>query len=121
MSQPSTGKTEWIIAGVILAIGIPATLIFTKGSGSSKSKTVPYSAITACQERIRSLASHPSTVEFSMLGQSSDFGAPGGGYRVGLSFQAKNSFGLSIKHNALCKFAPGSLQITEAGAWEAKS
>ncbi len=84
------------------------------GSGSG----VPYEAIQACQDRMRSLATHPSTVKFQITGQSTDRGAPGGGYRVRLGFTAKNSFGLETRFDSLCKFAPNSLTITEAGAWE---
>src|SRR5690606_18711808 len=114
------GKEQWIIGGLILAIGLPVALFFVSCTGGKTQAKVPYEAVQACQDRVRSSANHPSTVSFSVLGQSSDFGASGGGYRVGLSFEAKNSFGLTTKFNALCKFSPGTLVIDQFDAWETK-
>jgi hypothetical protein len=98
---------------LVLCIVFLATC--SKSGGGSG---VPYTAVQACQDRMRSQATHPSTVNFSITGQSTDRGAPGGGYRVRLGFTAKNSFGLETRFDSLCTFAPNSLTITEAGAME---
>ena len=120
-------EANYLSGGQVLmgfAVAIAAIwFMATRDSGSSSggkaaSQSVPYEAVQACQDRMRSQAMHPSTVKFHITGQSTDRGAPGGGYRVRLGFSAKNSFGLETRYDSLCKFAPNSLTITEAGAWE---
>ncbi|MCC5074317.1 hypothetical protein [Xanthomonas campestris] len=113
-SNKPASQIEWIAAAVILVVGGFVAAIFL---GRSKEKEgtedVPYEAIAKCQERVRAEAAHPSTLIFSAFNQSADNGAPGGGYRVGLGFEAKNSFNLTLKFKALCKFKPDSLVIDD--------
>lgn len=113
------GKAQWLAAGAILIIGAPVAMFII--SRSESKPTVPYEAITICQEQLKSRANHPSTVSFSMLDQSTDFGAPGGGYRVYLGFEAKNSFGVELKNEGICYFAPGSLRVDNVIAREVRS
>lgn len=119
--KPNFGsQTEWITAGIILAVGIPVALIFMScsGSGSNKPASVPYEAIKACQERVRSEAMHPSTVKFQSTGQASDRDESGN-IRVRIGYTAKNSFGMESRMDSLCRFEPGSsTRIAQFGTWE---
>ncbi|MCL1550480.1 hypothetical protein [Xanthomonas nasturtii] len=113
-SNKPTSQIEWIAAAIILVVGgFGAAIFLGRSKGNDTSEQVPYEAITKCQERVRAEVAHPSTLIFSAFNQSSDNGAPGGGYRVGLGFEAKNSFNLTLKFKALCKFKPGSLVIDD--------
>ncbi|HRQ63890.1 MAG TPA: zinc ribbon domain-containing protein [Xanthomonadaceae bacterium] len=127
-SRPSYEPQQFanVVGGVVL-VGAVALFILllsrcsgtTQQSTTRPSSTVPNAAVQACRDRVRSNANHPSTVSFATFGQSTDAGGPGGGYRVRLDFTAKNSFGLELKFQALCVFAPGSSsRMVDFGAWE---
>jgi len=110
-------KSEWITAALIFVIGAPIAYGVINCSGPSK-PTVPYEAIQACKEQVKSDATHPSTVNFSSLGQATDVTSEGA-YRVRLGFTAKNSFGAELKMDSLCVFVPGSSTlIARYRAWE---
>lgn len=66
-------------------------------------------AITACRERAKQLANHPSTVDFSVL-MDAAYTAHGGGRTTLIStFTAKNSFNLEQKFKIRCLFDGGNM------------
>jgi len=110
-------STEWMAAALIFLIGAPVAYWFL-GSSDPPKPTVPYEAIKTCQEKVKSDATHPSTVVFSSSGQATDV-TKEGIYRVRLGFTAQNSFGAELKMDSLCVFEPGSAtRIARYGAWE---
>ncbi|AOJ60971.1 hypothetical protein J3L14_20505 [Burkholderia pseudomallei] len=74
-------------------------------------------AITLCQDYARSKATHPSTVDFSLLGtrvaEQSD-----GSVIAASTFTAKNGFGLELKYEVACQVNGSG--IVEAGVREAR-
>ncbi len=120
---PWLTKTQVEVMGALAFAGLLfiVVLFLSRCSTADQASTaaVPYDIIEKCRTEIRQSARHPSTVRFSLLAQSADVTAPGNGFRVGLGFTAKNSFGLEIEHEAFSVFGPNkSRQIVRSHARE---
>ncbi len=80
-------------------------------SGRSFEKVEPMEetdAVTACRAAAQRSAMHPSTVDFEMRYEFEE--ASEGRTQVRQPFTAKNSFGLELRHQALCDFSGRTLE-----------
>ena len=76
-----------------------------------------WAAKQACGAWIKSVTNHPSTVELHMITGSNVTVAPNGRRIVFLIFDAKNSFGLELRQNAVCLISPSG-ELIEASISE---
>lgn len=75
-------------------------------------------AISLCEARVKSQATHPSTVDFSRIMGTAVHEHPNGRTSVTTSFTAKNSYNLELKYNVRCLLDSSGLieaNLSEAG------
>lgn len=68
---------------------------------SEKRRRAESLAMASCQQRVRSAATFPSSVDFGWFGTDAEM-APGGIVAVTVSFTAKNALGAELPYRASC-------------------
>lgn len=115
----SETKGEWIIAAIIFFGGLlfifwpesedkkAQRLAEAKQAAASKIEAeADWAAKQTCGAWIKSVATHPSTVDLHLITGSNVTVAPNGNRIVFLIFDAENSFGLELRQKALCLISP---------------
>lgn len=103
-------KEEWIIAGVIAVVGIPLLLWYTSSNDDtpttkSNSSSGDYIKIQNCRDKIKKQLNYPAEAKFYLFTGSKvtpEF--------TGITFDAKNAFGVKTEYYGFCK-ANGTVLI----------
>ena len=105
-----TMEQQWIAALIAAVIIIPIVIWFNSGDDTStaESSTAGNAAkIQECRDKIRKQLNYPAEAEFYLFSGSKvtdEF--------VGITFDAKNAFGMVTEYYGFCK-TDGTVTITE--------
>lgn len=110
------GCARWFVIGIVGLIGLASMMgheSATTGGDTSKGGVSETDARMACMRAIRPLATHPSTIDWGVLGSVAQQDQKGG-WAIRQPFSARNAYNLEIGYVSYCAVdVSGDARIVE--------